>query len=134
RDVARLLRRDGDLRDAQSARAAATNTGEGDEQHGPDQRSLRLLEHGFGAYTVAVRDRVLRNSCSEKLRLSLASCVFFRHSWIAARVGAGQAAGNTYSVVWRYVSPGSRRVDGNSGWFGESGKRCASRHTPLCAS
>ena len=92
REVARLLLRDGDLRDPQGSRTAAADTGQGGEQHGPEQRSVRLREHGSGAYTVAVRDRALRNSCSQNLRLSLAACVFFRHFRIAARVGGAAAA------------------------------------------
>jgi hypothetical protein len=32
-------------------------------------------------------------------------------------------------VVERYVSPGRSTVDGNDGWFGESGKCWVSRHS-----
>ncbi len=37
---------------------------------------------------------------------------------------------NEWIVVVRYVSPGRSTVDGNDGWFGESGKCWVSRHSP----
>lgn len=37
-----------------------------------------------------------------------------------------------YTVVLLNVSPGRNTVDGNDGWFGESGKCCVSRHRPAC--
>src|SRR5690606_41695418 len=39
---------------------------------------------------------------------------------------------NRKTVVEVKVSPGRRTVDGNDGWFGESGKCCVSRQKPAC--
>ena len=40
----------------------------------------------------------------------------------------GQAS-NEWIVVVLYVWPGRSTVEGNDGWFGESGKCCVSRHS-----
>ncbi len=41
---------------------------------------------------------------------------------------------NLHTVRDRYVSPGRTIVFGNAAWFGESGKCCVSRHSPVrCA-
>lgn len=45
----------------------------------------------------------------------------------AARGGAAQRVENECTVVDRYVCPGRSTVDGNDGWFGESGKCWVSR-------
>jgi hypothetical protein len=40
------------------------------------------------------------------------------------------AVRNRYTVVLLNCAPGFRTVDGNFGWFGESGKCCVSRQNP----
>lgn len=48
----------------------------------------------------------------------------------AQRIRAAQCAENVWTVLVRYVWPGRSTVEGQDGWFGESGKCWVSRHMP----
>lgn len=88
-------------------------------------RAARLVHRGSSKHRVAAADsRTRKGEVSPTARLSSRTSRGIRPT------RDGYEREKRYLMVAAKVSPGRRMVDGNAGWFGASGKSCASSASP----